>query len=83
VRISVRLFGPLRQRANRSVFELELADGATVSDALERLREVPALDESLERIRVAVAVNREYASAVDELASGDELALVPPVSGGT
>jgi molybdopterin synthase catalytic subunit len=82
VRISVRLFATLRQRAGRSAFELELADGATVGDALERLREEPGLDESLERIRVAVAVNREYASAVDELSDGDELVLVPPVSGG-
>jgi MoaE-MoaD fusion protein len=82
VRISVRLFATLRERAGRSAFELELTDGATVGDALERLREEPGLDEPLERIRVAVAVNREYASAVDELSSGDELALVPPVSGG-
>jgi MoaE-MoaD fusion protein len=82
VRISVRLFAILRERAGRSAFDLELPDGATVGDALERLREEPGLDEPLERIRVAVAVNREYASAVDQLSSGDELALVPPVSGG-
>src|SRR5262249_11227048 len=82
VRISVRLFAVLRERAGRSALELELPDGATVGDALDRLREEPGLDEPLERIRVAVAVNREYASSADQLAPGDELALVPPVSGG-
>jgi MoaE-MoaD fusion protein len=82
VRISVRLFAILRERAGRSALELELPDGATVADAIERLREEPGLDEPLDRIRVAVAVNREYASAVEPLSAGDELALVPPVSGG-
>jgi molybdopterin synthase catalytic subunit len=82
VRISVRLFAILRERAGRGAFELELPDGATVGDALDRLRDEPGLDEPLERIRIGVAVNREYASTLDELSSGDELALVPPVSGG-
>jgi molybdopterin synthase catalytic subunit len=82
VRISVRLFAILRERAGRSTFELELPDGSTVGDALDRLREEPGLREPLERIRIAVAVNREYATTLDALSSGDELALVPPVSGG-
>ena len=82
MRISVRLFAILRERAGRSALELDLPDGATVGDALECLREEPGLDEPLRRIQVGVAVNREYASAADELSAGDELALVPPVSGG-
>jgi molybdopterin synthase catalytic subunit len=82
VRITVRLFAILRERAERDALELELPDGATVADAIERLREEPGLDEPLERIRVAAAVNREYASPGDPLSTGDELALVPPVSGG-
>jgi molybdopterin synthase catalytic subunit len=82
VRISVRLFAILREHAGRSGLELELPDGATVADAIDRLREEPGLDEPLERIHVAAAVNREYASPADRLAPGDELALVPPVSGG-
>jgi MoaE-MoaD fusion protein len=82
VRISVKLFAILRERAGRSGLELDLPDGATVGDAIDRLREEPGLDEPLERIRVAVAVNREYASSADPLSAGDELALVPPVSGG-
>jgi MoaE-MoaD fusion protein len=82
MRISVRLFAILRERAGRSALELELPDGATVADAIQRLRQEPGLGEPLERIRVAAAVNREYASPGDPLAAGDELALVPPVSGG-
>jgi molybdopterin converting factor subunit 1 len=82
VRISVKLFAILRERAGRSALELDLPDGATVADAIDRLRDEPGLDEPLDRIRVAVAVNREYASAAEPLSAGDELALVPPVSGG-
>ena len=78
----MRLFAILRERAGRSALELELPDGATVAEAIDRLRDEPGLDEPLERIRVAAAVNREYASPGDPLAAGDELALVPPVSGG-
>ncbi len=82
MRISVRLFAVLRERAGRGALELDLPEGATVGDAIDRLREEPGLDEPLERIRVAVAVNREYASPAERLSAGDELALVPPVSGG-
>ena len=82
MRISVRLFAVLRERAGRSTLELELPDGATVEDALDRLRDEPGLKRPLERIAVAMAVNREYALPTDELSAGDELALVPPVSGG-
>jgi molybdopterin synthase catalytic subunit/molybdopterin converting factor small subunit len=82
VRISVRLFAILRERAGRSALELELPEGSTVADAIDRLREEPGLAVPLERIRIAAAVNREYASPADRLTAGDELALVPPVSGG-
>src|SRR5213078_1391329 len=47
--------------------------------ALQRERE---LGELLERMPLAVAVNREYADSAHALAAGDELALIPPVSGG-
>jgi MoaE-MoaD fusion protein len=82
MRVSVRLFAILRERAGRDALEIELPEGATVAQAMEALRGEPGLDEPLERIRVAMAVNREYADAETTLAPGDELALVPPVSGG-
>src|SRR6185312_6646861 len=74
--VRVRLFAQLRERAGRDAVELELPDGARVADALA------ALDEIAGGLPVVMAVNREYAGAEQVLSAGDELALVPPVSGG-
>jgi MoaE-MoaD fusion protein len=82
VTVTVRLFAMLRERAGRDAFELELADGATVADALEALRDRDGLGEMLERMPVLTAVNLEYAASETLLTTGDELALIPPVSGG-
>jgi MoaE-MoaD fusion protein len=82
VTITVRLFAMLRERAGRDAFELEVADGATVADALDALGDRDGLGEMLERMPVMAAVNREYAARETPLTPGDELALVPPVSGG-
>ncbi|MGH2989235.1 MAG: molybdenum cofactor biosynthesis protein [Solirubrobacterales bacterium] len=80
--VTVRLFAMLRERAGRDEIELELADGARVEDALEALRDGTPLGEALERMPVRAAVNREYVGSDAALAEGDELALIPPVSGG-
>lgn len=80
--VSVRLFAILRERAGRDRIELELPPSATVDDALLALGREGGLGELLERMPVAMAVNREYARGDTLLASGDELALIPPVSGG-
>jgi molybdopterin synthase catalytic subunit len=63
--------------------ELELPEGATTSDALAALGDQPGLTDIVERMPLAVAVNREYAPEDHELSDGDEIALVPPVSGGS
>src|SRR4051794_4960886 len=76
MRIQVRLFAQLRERAGRDAVELDLPDGARVADALA------ALDDVAGGLPVVMAVNREYAGAEQVLSAGDELALVPPVSGG-
>jgi molybdopterin synthase catalytic subunit len=76
MRIRVRLFAGLRERAGADEVELELPEGACVADALEQLRAISA-DSS-----VVMAVNREYANPQVRLEPGDELALIPPVSGG-
>src|SRR4051794_7103597 len=76
MRVRVRLFAMLRERAGRDVLELELPDGARVADALA------AVDDLAGGLPLVMAVNREYAAPDDELAAGDELALIPPVSGG-
>jgi MoaE-MoaD fusion protein len=82
VTVIVRLFAVLRERAGRDAIELELEEGATVADALEALRDGTPLGEALERLPVRSAVNREYVAFETPLAAGDELALIPPVSGG-
>jgi molybdopterin converting factor subunit 1 len=80
--VTVRLFAVLRERAGRDSIEVELEEGATVAEALDQLTARPELEELLSRMPVRMAVNRDYADPGTQLASGDELALVPPVSGG-
>jgi molybdopterin synthase catalytic subunit len=74
--VRVRLFAGLRDRAGAEEIELELPDGASVGDALVQLAHVS------DGIKVVMAVNREYADADVRLHPDDELALIPPVSGG-
>jgi molybdopterin synthase catalytic subunit len=82
VTVHVRLFAILRERAGRDSLALELVEGATVGDALEELAEQPGLGELLSLVPLCTAVNREYAGTGARLSAGDELALIPPVSGG-
>lgn len=74
--VSVRLFAGLRERAGADQLELELPDGARVADALDAVATLTV------GVPVVMAVNREYANAEQRLNAGDELALIPPVSGG-
>jgi MoaE-MoaD fusion protein len=80
--VRVRLFAVLRQRAGRDAIEIEVEEGATVADALDALSAEPGLAGVLDRIPVRMAVNRDYAEPGTKLSADDELALVPPVSGG-
>jgi molybdopterin synthase catalytic subunit len=80
--ISVRLFAILRERAGRDTVALELSEGATVDDALMALGAHDGLAEALDRMPVVMAVNRVYADRERALREGDEVALIPPVSGG-
>jgi molybdopterin converting factor subunit 1 len=82
MKLSVRLFAMLRESAGTDLIEIELEEGATAEEALGRLRQAPGLG-LLERMPVRLAVNHEYVDLGTELRSGDELALIPPVSGGT
>ena len=82
MKVVVRLFAVLRERAGRDSVELELEQGATVADALAALERLPELAQPLRRLPVQMAVNRDYASEETLLQTGDELALIPPLSGG-
>jgi MoaE-MoaD fusion protein len=75
VAVRVRLFAGLRERAGWS--ERELDDVERVGDVWSRL------DLGAEPAGLLYAVNKEYADADRKLVDGDEVALVPPVSGGT
>jgi molybdopterin converting factor subunit 1 len=81
--VHVRLFAMLRERAGTDRLELELACGATVADAIGALSASEPLGELLRRMPVRMAVNRDYAAPDTALAPEDELALIPPVSGGS
>src|SRR3954447_13850033 len=74
--VTVRLFTMLRERAGARQLRLDLPDGASVRDALDELGELAA------GLPLVMAVNREYAPEDQVLDPGDELALIPPVSGG-
>jgi molybdopterin synthase catalytic subunit len=76
VRVSIRLFAGLRERAGRDELELDLPDGARVADALAQVQHLAP------GVSLVLAVNREYADGDVVLQAGDELAVVPPVSGG-
>ena len=81
MRISVKLFAVLRERAGTGELTLELPEGATVASATSSLiHRLPAIASFAPR--VAYAVNQEYVRAETRLKDGDELALIPPVSGG-
>ena len=76
MKVDVRLFAMLRERAGARQVTLELPEGARVEDALDALADLSA------GLPLVLAVNREYAPAERVLEAGDELALIPPVSGG-
>jgi MoaE-MoaD fusion protein len=81
--LNVRLFAILRERAGADTVQLRLASGATVADALRSLAGHEQLREPLARMQVVMAVNREYADPGTRLTDDDELALIPPLSGGS
>lgn len=76
--VRIRLFAMLRERAGASELSLELPEGARVRDALA----TEAVATLAAGLPLVLAVNREYASDDAPLSAGDELALIPPVSGG-
>jgi molybdopterin synthase catalytic subunit len=78
--VVVRLFAGLRELAGSPSLALSLAEPATVADLLAALEGTPV--GGLPARSFIVAVNREYAEGADPVGPGDEVALIPPVSGG-
>jgi molybdopterin converting factor subunit 1 len=79
--VKVLLFARLAELAGRRQVDLEIGEGLTAGDAYRLLVE---RDRALDGFggHLAYAINREYVGAETPLRDGDELALIPPVSGG-
>ncbi len=83
MQVRILPFGMLKDWLGSSPATVELLEGATVSDLLERLVHI-APGRSAAALRgIAVSVNAEYAAGGHILSDGDEVGLLPPVSGGT
>ena len=81
MQFDVRLFALYRERAGASVVSVDMPDGATVGDLTAAVRvDYPRL--APPEVRIVVAVNAEYADDDQLLQPGDEVCLIPPVSGG-
>lgn len=81
MQVRVLFFGILKDLAGRDREELELPEGSSVADALAHYEfQVPDLKKWFSS--VALAVNQQYAGPSTKLRAGDEIALLPPVSGG-
>ena len=89
MRVQLRLFSHLRLALGVRRLELDLPEGATVATAIERVRAM--VDADLESVivdqerggyRLAAMVNGQHAAPEVRLQPGDEVALLPPISGG-
>jgi len=81
MRVRVLFFGILRELAGKATEEIDLPEGASIREVLARYEgQIPRLRESLSSI--ALAVNQQYAGPETKLSANDEVALLPPVSGG-
>lgn len=76
MKVAVRLFAGLRELAGARALEIDLPAGAVAADVW------PALDLGSEPAGLLVAINKSYATPDTVLSEGDEVALIPPVSGG-
>jgi len=80
MRVRVLFFGVLKELIGKSEDSVELREGASVRDLLAHYRSLPRFNGALSSI--AVAVNQQYSGADTVLQASDEVALLPPVSGG-
>lgn len=82
MQVRVLFFGMLKDLAGRGSEVLDLPEDATLKDVVVQVSEqIPGLDRLLPSI--AMSINQEYAGPESKLNAGDEIALLPPVSGGS
>jgi molybdopterin converting factor subunit 1 len=81
MKVRVKFFAILRERAGTAEVVHELTEGATVADLWRDLQQhFPKLN--VPGIRLLYAVNQNYVGSNDTLHDGDEVVFIPPVSGG-
>ena len=84
MQVRIRLFASYREAAGVSLVPLDLEAGATVGDAIAAVgRRYPAIAPAGGAAALVAARNREYVARDAVLVDGDEVALIPPVSGGS
>lgn len=81
MQVHARFFASYRDLVGAAALDVEVPDGATVSELVGRLRERGGAFAALPALP-AVAVNRVYAHQHEALSEGDEVAFIPPVAGG-
>lgn len=80
--VTIRFFAAARERAKRTTLELDLPAGSTVAQLTTALlHQLPELAPLLPKLRIAVA--EEFAGPDDVIPEGAEVALIPPVAGGS
>ena len=81
MQIEIKYFAFFRQQTGRSRDKVNLPDSATVADLLSHLQTIwPEIKEVLDTSKISV--NMEFVDLDTRLSAGDEVALIPPVSGG-
>jgi molybdopterin synthase catalytic subunit len=81
IAVQVRLFARLKEQAGFETKGLEVPRGSTLADVYESLRRThPALEPDRESVRGAI--NQEFSEWDTVVSQGDEVAFIPPVSGG-
>jgi molybdopterin converting factor subunit 1 len=81
MKVKVKFFAILRERAGTAEVVKEIRDGSTVADLWQALQQdFPKLNVS--GIRLLYAVNQNYVNPDSKLSDQDEVVFIPPVSGG-
>lgn len=85
MRVKLLCFGVLKDLLQVTTEEIEVPEGSSVADLLQILEQRTSNSSMNAKVwqGLAVAVNREYSSGTALLRKGDEVALLPPVSGGS
>ena len=82
MKVTVKYFAVCRQMFNRDEEDMELSEGAILQDILDRLKdEKPEISGLFETMQMSV--NWQYADYETKLSDNDEIALIPPVTGGS